>query len=121
MKLKEFINTNAEYDKAVVEIKEWVEQSYPGLSIEFDWPAPEIVRTDESVNFTKRRIRNITEAVNIKIGDVLEKYAESIYIAERLDRIYEKHPEFNIEVESIEDIKRNPQFLIYLDELIVRA
>lgn len=121
MKLREFISTQKEYDAAANEIKQWVEQTYPSLSIEFNWPVPEVVQIEKGTRYTKRRVRQIIEVVNIKIGEILEKYAEKIYIAERLDRIYEKHPQFDLEVESIEDIKRNPQFLLYLDELIIRA
>lgn len=120
MKLRDFISTDREYETAENEIREWVESSYPGLSIEFNYPAPEVVQVDSAVHFTKRRVRKIIEAVNIKIGDVLEKLSERIYIAERLDRIYAKHPDFDLEVEGIEDIKRNSQFLKYLDELIIR-
>ncbi len=120
MKLREYINTEKEYKAAEDEIRAWVEESYPGLSIEFNYPAPEVVQIDPAVHFTKRRVRKIIEVVNIKIGDVLEKNSERIYIAERLDRIYAKHPDFDLNVECIEDIKRNPQFLKYLDELIIR-
>ena len=59
------------------------------------------------------------EVVNIKIGEILEKHSEEIYIGERLDRIWQKHPEFDAEVESIDDIKKNPLFLSYLKELII--
>ena len=120
MKLRDYINTADEYAAAENEIREWVEQSYPGLSVEFNWPAPEVVQVDPKVRFTKPRVRKIIEAVNIKIGDILESRAERIYISERLDRIYTAHPKFDLEVESIDDIKRNPKFLRYLGELILR-
>lgn len=119
MKIREFINVDKEYSEAENEIKAWVESSYPGLSIEFE-PHIEVVQIDKAVKFTKRRVRKIVEAVNIKIGDIMEKRAERIYIAERLERIYKNHPEFDIDVESIADIKENKQFLKYLDELILR-
>lgn len=120
MKIRDYINTEKEYKTAEEEIRAWVEASYPGLSIEFNYPAPEVVQVDSTVHFTKRRVRKIIEAVNIKIGDVLEKNSERIYMAERLDRIYAKHPDFDLDIESVEDIKRNPQFLKYLNELILR-
>ena len=119
MKIKEFINEDKVYNKVEEEIREWVEKSYPGLSIEF-YPHLEIVRTDPEIDFEKERVPKITEAINIKIGDVLEAHDEEIYIAERLTRIWRKHPKFNIEVETIEDIKRNPKFLKYLKELIIK-
>lgn len=121
MEIKDFISTEKEYKAAEDEIRTWVENTYHGLSIEFDWPAPEVVQVDKSVRYTKRRVRKIIEVVNIKIGEILEKRAERLYIAERLERIYAKHPDFNIDVESIEDIKTNPKFLRYLDELIIRG
>jgi hypothetical protein len=120
MNLREFISEAAVYKKCENIIRAWVEETYPGLSIEFD-PHLEIVQTDPAKKFTKRRVRQIVEATNIKIGDVLEQHAEEIYIAERLERIYKNHPTFDIEnVTSIEDIKRNKKFLRYLDELIIR-
>lgn len=119
MRLKEYISLNNAYEKAADEIREWVERSYPGLSIEFHWPAPEIVQTDSTKRFTRTRVRKITEAVNIKIGDVLETHAEEIYVADILERIFTRHPNFDIEVNTIEDIKRNRQFLQYMKELSV--
>jgi hypothetical protein len=119
MRLREFINTDREYTRVEQEIKAWVEKSYPGLSIEFT-PHLEIVQTDPKRHFKSSRVKRITEAVNIKIGDVMERNAERIYIAERLDRIYKNHPEFDLEVESIADIKTSPLFLQYLSELIIR-
>lgn len=119
MKLKEFINSEKAYKKAEREIRRWVEESYPGLTIEFNWPAPEIVQTDADVKYTRPRVHKITEAVNIKIGEVLDSHREEIYIADVLDRIYERHPRFNIDVENIEDLKRNRRFLEYFKELSV--
>ena len=120
MKLKEFINEYAVYEKAEKEITAWVEKSYPGLSMDYSGNVPEPVRIDENVDFSEDRVPKIVEAINIKIGDILDKYKEEIYIAERLTRIWKKHPRFDIEVESIEDIKRNPKFLKYLKELIIK-
>lgn len=120
MKLKQFINEDAVYTKVEEEIKKWVETTYEGLSIEFYAQTMEIVRTDENIDFSAEETQKITEVVNIKIGDILEAHAEEIYIAERLTRIWKNHPRFNIEVESIDDIKKNKKFLRYLDELIIR-
>lgn len=118
MRLKEFINEKMVYDQAAQEIREWIENTYKGLSIDY-YPNLEIVRTDENIDFTKDEVAKIVEVVNIKIGEILETHAEEIYIAERLTRIWEKHPRFNINVSSIEDIKRHPKFLRYLKELII--
>ncbi len=119
MKLKEFINEDKVYLQVEKEIKDWIEKTYFGLSIEFE-PHLEIVRTNELVDFSEEQVNKITEVVNIKIGDIMEAHAEEIYIAERLTRIWQKHPEFNINVESLEDIKRHPLFLKYLKQLIIR-
>lgn len=119
MKLKEFINEDKVYCKVEEEIKDWIEKTYNGLSIEFE-PHLEIVRTSDLVGFTEEQVKKITEVVNIKIGDIMEAHAEEIYIAERLTRIWKKHPEFNINVERIEEVKRHPLFLKYLKELIIR-
>lgn len=120
MKLKEYISEDAVYTKVEEEIRQWVEQTYKGLSIEFSPNTLELVRTDESIDFDEEQVKKITEVVNIKIGDILEAHAEEIYIAERLTRIWKKHPRFDIEVESIEDIKKNEKFLKYLKELIIK-
>ncbi len=120
MKLKDFINEYAVYKKIEKEIRQWVETTYKGLSIEFYTQTMEIVRTDKNIDFDAEQVKKITEVVNIKIGDILEAHEEEIYIAERLTRIWKKHPRFNIDVETIEDIKRNKKFLKYLDELIIR-
>lgn len=121
MRLKEFINEYGEYEKAEKEIREWVESSYPGLTIEFYPNTCEILQTDPEKRFTKCRVRKITEAVNIKIGEILEKRQEPIYIASLVERIWKKHPEFDFEVSSYEDIKRNQQFLDYMKELRIKA
>lgn len=119
MKLKDFINENKVYTKVEEEIRNWVEETYQGLSIEF-WPHLEIVRINALIDYPEDRVKKITEVVNIKIGDIMEEYAEEIVIAERLTRIWKNHPRFNIEVESIEDIKKNKMFLKYLKELIIK-
>lgn len=118
MRLKDFLNADIAYTRAENEIRDWVEERYPGLSIDF-FPHLEIVRTTKR-NFSESRCRKITEVVNIKIGEILEKHAEEIYVGERLERIWKKHPDFDLDVNSIDDIKRNPLFLKYLDELIIR-
>ena len=121
MKLKDFISEYGEYEKAEKEIVAWVEESYPGLTIAFYPNTCEILQTDASVHFTKRRVQKITEAVNIKIGEILEARQEPIYIASLVERIWKKHPDFDIEVESYEDIKRNQQFLDYMKELRLKV
>lgn len=120
MELKKFINEYDVYKKVENEIREWVEKTYKGLSIDFYPNDMEIVRIDEKIDYTKEAVCKIVEVVNIKIGDILEAHDEEIYIAERLTRIWRNHPRFNIEVESIEDIKKNKKFLKYLKELIIR-
>lgn len=120
MELKEFINEDKVYLKVEDEIREWVEKTYDGLSIEF-YPHLEIVKTRDDVHFTKEQVHKIIEVVNIKIGDIMESHAEEIYIAERLTRIWKKHPRFNPEVSSIEEVKRHPLFLKYLKELILKS
>ena len=119
MKLKDFINEDKVYTNVENEIREWVEKTYSGLSIEF-YPHLEIVRTTEQIDYPEDRVKKITEVVNIKIGDIMESHAEEIYIAERLTRIWKRHPKFNIEVDSIDDIKKNEKFLKYLKELIIK-
>lgn len=119
MKLKEFINENKVYNKIEKEIRDWVETTYTGLSIEFD-PHLELVRTNVLIDFNEERVKKITEIVNIIIGDILEEHAEEIYIAERLTRIWKKHPRFNIEINNLEEVKRHPLFLRYLKELIYK-
>lgn len=121
MKLKDFISEYGEYEKAEKEIVAWVEEAYPGLTIAFYPNTCEILQTDASVHFTKRRVQKITEAVNIKIGEILEARQEPIYIASLVERIWKKHPDFDIEVESYEDIKRNQQFLDYMKELRLKV
>ena len=119
MEIHEFISNDRVYKKVEDEIRAWVEKHYPGLSIEFNWPAPEIVQVDSNVRYRSSRVRKIVEAVNIQIGNVLEAHAEEIYIADLLDRIYARHPDFSIEVQSIDDIKADKLFLRYMRELRV--
>ena len=119
MKLCEWIDEYEVYKKCEEEIREWVESSFVGLSIIFE-PHLEIVRTDEKIDFAPKRVEQVTELVNIKIGDILEAHAEEIYIAERLTRIYKKHPRFkNYEgAQNIEELKKDAKFCKYLKELI---
>ena len=120
MDLKEFINEDKIYTIVENEIREWIENKYKGLSIEF-YPHLEIVRTNEKIDYMPEAVAKIVEVVNIKIADILDAHAEEIYIAERLTRIWRNHPRFNIQnVKSLEDIKRNKKFLKYLNELIFR-
>lgn len=121
MKLKDFINETAVYKKVEDEIRDWVEKTYKGLSIDFYAYTMEIVRTDENIDYSPEETQKITEVVNIKIGDILEAHAEEIYIAERLTRIWKKHPKYNPEVESLEQLKKSKRFLKFLDELIIRT
>lgn len=116
MKLKEFLNEDKVYNKVENEIREWVERTYNGLSIEF-FPHLEIVRTNEFVEYNAEQVRKITEVINVKIGDIMESHAEEIYIAEKLTKIWKRHPKFNIDIESIEELKKNNKFLSYLKEL----
>ncbi len=121
MKLKDFINEYAVYKKVENEIREWVETTYKGLSIDFYELTMEIVRTDENIDYSAEQTQKITEVVNIKIGDILEAHAEEIYIAERLTRIWKNHPKYNPEVTDLEGLKKSKRFLKYLDELIIRT
>lgn len=116
MKLKEFINEDKIYTKVENEIRVWVEEHYPGLSVDF-FPHLELVRTNKSIDFAPERVPKITEVVNIKIGEIMEEHQEEIYLATKLTDIWHNHPRFNIEVESIEDIKKDKKFLKYFKEL----
>lgn len=121
MKLKDFINEEAVYKKVENEIREWVETTYKGLSIDFYPLTMEIVRTDENIDYSEEQTQKITEVVNIKIEDILYDHREEIYIAERLTRIWKNHPKYNPEVNSLEDLKKSKRFLKYLKELIIKA
>ena len=117
MKLKEFLTEYSAYAKAEKEIVEWVEKTYPGLTMDFNGPVAEIVRMDESIDYSEEEVPKIVEVVNIKIDEILAKHQEEIYIGEKLTLIWKKHPTFNPDVESIEDLKKNPKFLKYFKEL----
>jgi len=119
MKIKDFLKEHEIYLKVENEIREWVEKTYAGLSIEF-YPHLELVRTSQLIDFSEEQVQKITEVVNIKIGDIMEEHAEEIYIAERLTRIWKNHPRFNPNVENIDELKKHPQFLKYLKELIIK-
>lgn len=121
MKLKDFINEQAVYKKVEDEIREWVETTYKGLSIDFYPLTMEIVRTDANIDFSEEQVQKITEVVNIKIDEILFEHKEEIYIAERLTRIWKNHPKYNPEVSSLEDLKKSKRFLKYLEELIIKT
>ena len=121
MKLKDFINEEAVYKKVENEIREWVETTYKGLSIDFYPLTMEIVRTDENIDYSEEQTQKITEVVNIKIEDILYAHREEIYIAERLTRIWKNHPKYNPEVNNLEDLKKSKRFLKYLKQLIIKA
>ena len=121
MRLKDFINEEAVYKKVENEIREWVETTYNGLSIDFYPLTMEIVRTDENIDYSEEQTQKITEVVNITIEDILYAHREEIYIAERLTRIWKNHPKYNPEVNSLEDLKKSKRFLKYLKELIIKA
>lgn len=121
MKLKDFINEQAVYKKVEDEIREWIETTYKGLSIDFYPLTMELVRTDENIDFSEEQTQKITEVVNIKIDEILFAHREEIYIAERLTRIWLKHPKYNPEVNSLEELKKSKRFLKYLNELIIKT
>lgn len=120
MKLKEFLTEYKAYKKAEDEIVEWVEKTYPGLTMDFSGDVAEIVRTDESVDYPEEQVPKIVEVVNLKIDEILEKHEEEIYIAEKLTIIWKRHPMFNPEIESIAEFKKNEKFLKYLKELKIK-
>jgi iron-sulfur cluster repair protein YtfE (RIC family) len=122
MKISELLNETRIYKQCENEIREWVEKSWEGLSIDFYPNNIEVVRTREDVDFDKERVAKIVEAVNIKIGEILESHQEEIYLAERVERIHKNHPRFkNYAVESIDALKKNKKFLKYLKELIIKV
>lgn len=120
MKLKEFLTEYKAYKKAEDEIVEWVEKTYPGLTMDFSGDVAEIVRTDESVDYSEEQVPKIVEVVNLKIDEILEKHEEEIYIAEKLTVIWKRHPMFNPDIESIAELKKNEKFLKYLKELKIK-
>lgn len=120
MKLKELLTEYKAYKKAEDEIVEWVEKTYPGLTMDFSGDVAEIVRTDENVDYPEEQVPKIVEVVNLKIDEILEKYEEEIYIAEKLTVIWKRHPMFNPDIESIAELKKNEKFLKYLKELKIK-
>lgn len=120
MKLKELINEYKAYQKAEKEISDWVEKTYPGLSLDCSGNIVEIVQVDDAVNYPQDKVPKIVEIVNIKIDEILEKHEEEIYIAEKLTQIWKRHPEFNPEIANIEELKRHPKFLKYFKELRIK-
>ena len=120
MRLKELINEYKAYQKAEKEITDWVEETYPGLSLDCSGNIAEIVQIDDTVSYPKDQVPKIVEVVNIKIDEILEKHEEEIYIAEKLTQIWKKHPEFNPEIANIEELKRHPKFLKYFKELRIK-
>lgn len=120
MRLKELISEYRAYQKAEKEITDWVEETYPGLSLDCSGNIAEIVQVDDTVNYPKDQVPKIVEVVNIKIDEILEKHEEEIYIAEKLTQIWKKHPEFNPEIADIEELKRHPKFLKYFKELRIK-
>lgn len=120
MRLKELINEYKAYQKAEKEITDWVEKTYPGLSLDYSGNIAEIVQIDDKVNYPKDQVPKIVEVVNTKIDEILEKHEEEIYIAEKLTQIWKKHPEFNPEIANIEELKRHPKFLKYFKELRIK-
>ena len=122
MKVIDLLNEERIYKQCEDEIRAWVEETYPGLSIDFYPNDIEIVRTDEKIDFSPEQVKKIVEVVNIKIGDILESHQEEIYLSERVTRICKRHPRFkDYEVGSIEELKRNKKFLKYLKELIIKV
>lgn len=117
MKLKEFINEYKAYQKAEQEITKWVEETYPGLSMDYSGTTAEVVQIDENANYPAEQVPKIVEVINLKIDEILEKHEEEIYIAEKLTLIWRRHPMFNPEIESIEELKKNQKFLKYFKEL----
>lgn len=120
MRLKELISEYKAYQNAEIEITGWVEKTYPGLSMDFSGNIAEIVRTDEKIDYSKEQVPKIVEVVNLKIDEILEKHEEEIYIAEKLTQIWKKHPEFNPDISSIDELKKHPKFLKYFKELRIK-
>lgn len=115
MQFKE-ISEYKEYQKCEQEIREWVEANYTGLSIEF-YPHIEIVRTNKFTEYSREQAEKVVDMVNFKIAEILEKHAEEIYIASLAKRVAKLHPEYDVELESLQDLKTNKAFLEYVKEL----
>lgn len=120
MKLKQLINEYKVYCRIEDEVRAWVEKTYPGLTFECTPNRMEIVRTSEDIDYPEDRVLKIVEAVNLKIDGLLEANEEEIYISEKLTQIWKKHPRFNPEIESIEELKTNKKFLTYFKELSIK-
>ena len=118
MKVSDLLNEERIYKQCEDEIRAWVEETYPGLSIDFYANDIEIVRTDEKIDYAPERVKKIVEVVNIKIGEILEANQEEIYLSEKVTQINKIHPRFkDYEVESIDALKKNKKFLKYFKEL----
>jgi hypothetical protein len=118
MKVIDLLNEDRIYKQCEDEIRAWVEETYPGLSIDFYANDIEIVRTDEKIDYAPEQVMKIVEVVNIKIGDILEANQEEIYLSEKVTQINKIHPRFkDYEVESIDALKKNKKFLKYFKEL----
>lgn len=115
MQLKE-ISEYKVYEKCEKEIREWVEANYAGLSIDF-YPHIEIVRTNRFTEYSKEQAEKIVEAVNDKIAEILEKYAEELYLSSLAERVAKNHPNYNVEFQEITDLKSEKVFLKYVKEL----
>lgn len=118
MKVIDLLNEERIYKQCEDEIRAWVEETYPGLSIDFYANDIEIVRTDEKIDYAPEQVMKIVEVVNIKIGEILEANQEEIYLSEKVTQINKIHPRFkDYEVESIDALKKNKKFLKYFKEL----
>lgn len=118
MKVGDLLNEDRIYKQCEDEIRAWVEETYPGLSIDFYANDIEIVRTDEKIDYAPEQVMKIVEVVNIKIGEILEANQEEIYLSEKVTQINKIHPRFkDYEVESIDALKKNKKFLKYFKEL----
>ena len=118
MKLKKLINEDLVYTKVENEIREWVEKTYNGLSVDF-YPRVEIVRTGELVCYSEEQTIKICEVVNAKIDEILIAHQEEINLAQNLTKIWKKHPKFNPNISNLEELKTNTKFLKYFKELII--
>lgn len=118
MKVLQLLNEERIYKQCEDEIRAWVEETYPGLSIDFYANDIEIVRTDEKIDYAPEQVMKIVEVVNIKIGEILEANQEEIYLSEKVTQINKIHPRFkDYEVESVDALKKNKKFLKYFKEL----
>ena len=104
------------YEKCEKEIREWLEAKYTGLSIEF-YPHIEIVKTNKFTEYSKEQAEKVVDMVNFKLAEILEKHAEEIYIASLAERVAKMHPEYDVKIERLPDLKTNKEFLEYVKEL----